>query len=208
AVRNRACAGARKPFVRATQGTAMAQHHARLLVGGSAAGFARRHTETEWPHPRAHRRGHPGAGTRGARRRYPLAREDARGGRATVGRLPGTRLSQNLARHPCRARHDALWLPDAGRNDPDRLVRAPGRTRGSHGGEYRHAVDRHGPNPHLDFAANRPDWLVDPEHWQGVTRAVEDKLSDALHDRLTERFVDRRTSVLMRRLRENAVLET
>jgi ATP-dependent RNA helicase SUPV3L1/SUV3 len=58
------------------------------------------------------------------------------------------------------------------------------------------------------FAANRPDWLVDPEHWQGVTRAVEDKLSDALHERLTERFVDRRTSVLMRRLRENAVLET
>src|ERR1700752_4008808 len=58
------------------------------------------------------------------------------------------------------------------------------------------------------FAANRPDWLADPEHWQGVTRAVEDKLSDALHERLTERFVDRRTSVLMRRLRENTVLET
>src|SRR5262249_52001251 len=53
------------------------------------------------------------------------------------------------------------------------------------------------------FAANRPDWLKDPEHWQGVARAVEDKLSDALHERLTERFVDRRTSVLMRRLREN-----
>ncbi len=57
------------------------------------------------------------------------------------------------------------------------------------------------------FVANRPDWLADPEHWQGVTRAVEDKLSDALHERLTERFVDRRTSVLMRRLRENASLE-
>jgi ATP-dependent RNA helicase SUPV3L1/SUV3 len=57
------------------------------------------------------------------------------------------------------------------------------------------------------FAANRPDWLADPEHWQGVTRAIEDKLSDALHERLTERFVDRRTSVLMRRLRENASLE-
>jgi ATP-dependent RNA helicase SUPV3L1/SUV3 len=57
------------------------------------------------------------------------------------------------------------------------------------------------------FAANRQDWLADPEHWQGVTRAVEDKLSDALHERLTERFVDRRTSVLMRRLRENAELE-
>jgi ATP-dependent RNA helicase SUPV3L1/SUV3 len=58
------------------------------------------------------------------------------------------------------------------------------------------------------FAANRPDWLTDPDHWQGVTRAVEDKLSDALHERLTERFVDRRTSVLMRRLRENTMLET
>jgi ATP-dependent RNA helicase SUPV3L1/SUV3 len=58
------------------------------------------------------------------------------------------------------------------------------------------------------YAANRPDWLADPEHWQGVARAVEDRLSDALHERLSERFVDRRTSVLMRRLRENTVLET
>jgi ATP-dependent RNA helicase SUPV3L1/SUV3 len=58
------------------------------------------------------------------------------------------------------------------------------------------------------FAANRPDWLADPEHWQGHARAVEDKLSDALHERLTERFVDRRTSVLMRRLRENTMLNT
>ncbi len=58
------------------------------------------------------------------------------------------------------------------------------------------------------FVANRPDWLADPEHWQGITREVENKLSDALHERLTERFVDRRTSVLMRRLRENTVLST
>ncbi|MEO6840267.1 MAG: helicase-related protein [Bradyrhizobium sp.] len=58
------------------------------------------------------------------------------------------------------------------------------------------------------FVANRPDWLADPEHWQGIAREVENKLSDALHERLTERFVDRRTSVLMRRLRENTVLNT
>src|SRR5260370_363518 len=58
------------------------------------------------------------------------------------------------------------------------------------------------------FVANRPDWLADPEHWQGITREVENKLSDALHERLTERFVDRRTSVLMRRLRGNSVLNT
>jgi ATP-dependent RNA helicase SUPV3L1/SUV3 len=58
------------------------------------------------------------------------------------------------------------------------------------------------------YVANRPDWLANSEHWQGVARAVEDKLSDALHERLAERFVDRRTSVLMRRLRENTMLET
>jgi ATP-dependent RNA helicase SUPV3L1/SUV3 len=57
------------------------------------------------------------------------------------------------------------------------------------------------------FIANRSDWLLDPEHWQGITRQVEDTLSDALHARLAQRFVDRRASVLMRRLRENAMLE-
>lgn len=57
------------------------------------------------------------------------------------------------------------------------------------------------------FIANRSDWLRDPEHWQGIARQVEDTLSDALHARLAQRFVDRRASVLMRRLRENAMLE-
>ncbi len=57
------------------------------------------------------------------------------------------------------------------------------------------------------FVANRGDWLADPEHWQGVARQVEDNLSDALHEKLAQRFVDRRTSVLMRRLRENGMLE-
>ncbi|BCH29521.1 DEAD/DEAH box helicase [Mesorhizobium sp. L-8-10] len=57
------------------------------------------------------------------------------------------------------------------------------------------------------FVSNRPGWLADPAHWQEKTREIEDRLSDALHDRLTKRFVDRRTSVLMRRLRENSMLE-
>ena len=57
------------------------------------------------------------------------------------------------------------------------------------------------------FVSHRPGWLADPTHWQEKTREIEDRLSDALHDRLTKRFVDRRTSVLMRRLRENSMLE-
>ncbi len=57
------------------------------------------------------------------------------------------------------------------------------------------------------FVANRPDWLADPAEWQEKTRAIEDRLSDALHERLAQRFVDRRTSVLMRRLRDESDLD-
>jgi ATP-dependent RNA helicase SUPV3L1/SUV3 len=57
------------------------------------------------------------------------------------------------------------------------------------------------------FVANQADWLAEPATWREETKAAEDKLSDALHERLTKRFVDRRTSVLMRRLRENTVLD-
>ncbi|GER01017.1 hypothetical protein JCM17845_16400 [Iodidimonas gelatinilytica] len=56
------------------------------------------------------------------------------------------------------------------------------------------------------YVANRRNWLSDAAHWAHVTRGIEDKLSDALHDRLTQRFVDRRTSVLMRELRQRGEL--
>lgn len=50
------------------------------------------------------------------------------------------------------------------------------------------------------YVAQRKGWTGDESHWRGATRVVEDRLSDALHERLTQRFVDRRTSVLLRRL--------
>lgn len=52
------------------------------------------------------------------------------------------------------------------------------------------------------YIAHRTGWVDDPQHWQERSRAIEDRLSDALHERLTQRFVDRRTAVLMRRLRD------
>ncbi|MBA3667579.1 MAG: helicase [Sphingomonas sp.] len=48
------------------------------------------------------------------------------------------------------------------------------------------------------YIAQRPDWLADPAKWAERTRSVEGRLSDALHERLTQRFVDRRTAVLVR----------
>ncbi|MCG6857148.1 MAG: helicase [Salaquimonas sp.] len=57
------------------------------------------------------------------------------------------------------------------------------------------------------YLSHRDGWLEDAAHWQEATRQIEDRLSDALHESLTKRFIDRRTSVLMKRLRENAMLE-
>ena len=56
------------------------------------------------------------------------------------------------------------------------------------------------------YVAQRKGWVEDESHWRDETRAVEDRLSDALHARLTQRFVDRRTSVLMRRLKQKETL--
>jgi len=58
------------------------------------------------------------------------------------------------------------------------------------------------------FVSNRADWLKDPVHWQERTRAIEDSLSDALHEQLTQRFVDKRTSALMRGLRDKEEMVT
>jgi ATP-dependent RNA helicase SUPV3L1/SUV3 len=51
------------------------------------------------------------------------------------------------------------------------------------------------------YISHRGDWLADARHWQERTRAVEDRLSDALHQSLTQRFVDRRHALLSRRLK-------
>ncbi|MEZ7813707.1 MAG: helicase-related protein [Paracoccaceae bacterium] len=56
------------------------------------------------------------------------------------------------------------------------------------------------------YVAQRKDWVDDGKFWREETRAVENRLSDALHMQLTQRFVDRRTSVLMRRLKQKESL--
>ncbi len=52
------------------------------------------------------------------------------------------------------------------------------------------------------YIAHRPDWLLNAEEMASRARSVEARLSDALHERLTQRFVDRRTSLLLRSLGE------
>ncbi|RKF14845.1 disulfide oxidoreductase [Roseovarius spongiae] len=56
------------------------------------------------------------------------------------------------------------------------------------------------------YVAQRSGWVADESHWRAETRAVEDRLSDALHGALTQRFVDRRTAVLLRRLKQKEAI--
>jgi ATP-dependent RNA helicase SUPV3L1/SUV3 len=48
------------------------------------------------------------------------------------------------------------------------------------------------------YISHRPGWIEAPQRWQEWTRAIEDRLSDALHDRLTQRFVDPRAATRTR----------
>jgi ATP-dependent RNA helicase SUPV3L1/SUV3 len=56
------------------------------------------------------------------------------------------------------------------------------------------------------YVAQRNNWVDDPEYWRSESRRIEDGLSDALHEALTKRFVDRRTSILIRKLKQKETL--
>ena len=56
------------------------------------------------------------------------------------------------------------------------------------------------------YLSHRSAWVENANTWQERARAIEDRLSDALHELLTKRFVDRRTSVLLKRLKDETPL--
>jgi ATP-dependent RNA helicase SUPV3L1/SUV3 len=58
------------------------------------------------------------------------------------------------------------------------------------------------------YISHRPDWIQRASHWQERARALEDRLSDVLHQRLTQRFVDRRAALLVRRLRDEGEMNS
>ena len=56
------------------------------------------------------------------------------------------------------------------------------------------------------YLSNRAGWIENSTYWRGKTQSIENALSDALHEKLTQRFVDRRTSILLKKLRDNTPL--
>ncbi len=57
------------------------------------------------------------------------------------------------------------------------------------------------------YVAARTGWMHQSRQWQERCRAVEDRLSDTLHERLKERFVNRRATALLRRPEPGAASE-
>jgi len=53
------------------------------------------------------------------------------------------------------------------------------------------------------YLSHKNNWLADSNNWQETSLTIEDKLSDALNNELTNRFVDKRISVLGKKIKEN-----
>ncbi|MEL6522431.1 MAG: helicase-related protein [Pseudomonadota bacterium] len=133
-----------------------------------------------------------------------------------VGTAQGVRLLWDVCRIPdfrgiSAAEHASLlerifsFLTDLGRVPDDwiaRQIKFIDRT----DGEFDTLSKRLAYIRTWTYVAQRSGWLDDESHWRGETRAVEDRLSDALHEALTRAFVDRRTSVLLRRLKQKESL--
>tara|TARA_B100000963_G_scaffold139251_1_gene121296 strand:+ start:2528 stop:4993 length:2466 start_codon:yes stop_codon:yes gene_type:complete len=58
------------------------------------------------------------------------------------------------------------------------------------------------------YVANKKNWVENSDYWVQLTKGIEDKLSDKLHDELTRSFIDKKISVLSRNLKQDLVLKT
>ncbi|MBL6786317.1 MAG: helicase [Candidatus Pelagibacter bacterium] len=58
------------------------------------------------------------------------------------------------------------------------------------------------------YVANKKNWLENSDYWVQLTKSIEDKLSDKLHDELTKSFIDKKISILSRNLKQDLVLNT
>ena len=130
---------------------AMAQLRPRLLLDRDPPGLAGDLPERAGPDPRAAGRGRDGARHRGARRDGAARRQDPRRRAAALGRVPGARLPQGVARRPCRVRAGALRLRGAGRPRAGQLVRPAGGALRPDRRRHRRAVGAHRPGPHPDL---------------------------------------------------------
>jgi len=58
------------------------------------------------------------------------------------------------------------------------------------------------------YVANKKNWVENSDYWVQLTKSIEDKLSDKLHDELTKSFIDKKISILSRSLKQDIILNT
>tara|TARA_B100001559_G_scaffold309322_1_gene303412 strand:- start:1049 stop:2782 length:1734 start_codon:yes stop_codon:yes gene_type:complete len=58
------------------------------------------------------------------------------------------------------------------------------------------------------YVANKKNWVENSDYWIQLTKNIEDKLSDKLHDELTKSFIDKKISILSRSLKQDLILKT
>ena len=58
------------------------------------------------------------------------------------------------------------------------------------------------------YVANKRNWVENADYWVQLTKDIEDKLSDKLHEELTRSFIDKKISILSRSLKQDLVLNT
>jgi ATP-dependent RNA helicase SUPV3L1/SUV3 len=108
-----------------------------------------------------------------------------------TGALAHARLVGRLYRH----------LSEGSGHVPDDWIRSELAVLDNVAGDIDILSDRIASARTWTYIAHRADWLEDATGWAERARQIEDKLSDALHQRLTQRFVDRRTAVLLKDLK-------
>ena len=58
------------------------------------------------------------------------------------------------------------------------------------------------------YVANKKNWVENSDYWVQLTKNIEDKLSDKLHNELTKSFIDKKISILSRSLKQDLILNT
>ena len=58
------------------------------------------------------------------------------------------------------------------------------------------------------YVANKKNWVENSDYWVQLTKSIEDKLSDKLHEELTKSFIDKKISILSRGLKQDLILNT
>ncbi len=58
------------------------------------------------------------------------------------------------------------------------------------------------------YVANKKNWVENSDYWVQLTKSIEDKLSDKLHEELTKSFIDKKISILSRNLKQDLILNT